>query len=49
MVTMATKEKQKLHRRHTLAEKKSYSREDSNPKQNIREAKREKGEGHEQD
>jgi len=46
---MATEEKQKLHRKHTLVEKKSYSKGNSNPKQTMREAKREEKEGHEQD
>jgi hypothetical protein len=46
---MATEEKQKLHRKHTLAEKKTYSKESNNPKQTMREVKREKKEGHEQE
>jgi hypothetical protein len=46
---MASEEKQKLHQKHTLASKKAYSKEGNNPKQTLRETKREEGEGHEQD
>lgn len=46
---MSSEEKQKLHQRHTLASKKAYSKDKSNPKQTIRQSKRENAEGHEQD